>query len=268
MNIGPHINRNFVKKGDFKAHFEAAKFNHEYRTFQLFVAHPKNKVIILKEPDIAFLKGISEAYFICAHSSYVAQPWKGNYEFNLEELTTCKAAGIKGLIIHLPKDKDIDEIIEILENMKTPGVRIYLETPAVIKSNYDTPQKINALFDKLRAIDPNLDYFGICIDTAHLHTNGIPLRTYENMRTYIDGLNIPLKCLMFHLNDSERELGKGPDSHAVLCRGKIWGGIDKKVSGLKVLLDFIKLNQLPTILERDENELINVDFNTIAEFSK
>jgi endonuclease IV len=201
---------------------------------------------------------LSETYTIIAHNCYVSQPWSGNVEFILEQLEVCRRCGIVGFVLHLPKK--CDNILPILAKMIVPGVKIYLETPAVIDSNYDTPEKINNLFGLIRQIDPHLTHFGICIDTAHLHVNGIILKSAKNMNDYLDGLQVPIENIMFHLNDSENALHVGPDKHAALLKGKIWAG-DR--SGLDAILRFIKTNNIPTILERDSNELYNHDFTII-----
>lgn len=270
MSIGPHINRNFVEKGTILENIKKclSLIPENVNVISLFVSMPRAKKIIVKESDIKELRELSKQYTIIAHSSYVANPWNGNQEsidFIKHELEVCIECGIKGLVVHLPAS-GLENVMKYIGNFKiSTAIKLYLETPAVIESHFDTPKKINVLFEEIKRIDPNLEYFGICIDTAHLHTNGIVMKTYENMNLYLTSLikYIPIENIMFHLNDSRNELNHGPDKHDALMQGKIWTDTDIKHNGLTCIVEFIRKYNIPTILERDENSLIIDDYKLL-----
>jgi endonuclease IV len=156
-------------------------------------------------------------------------------------------------------------------NTTTPT--IYLETPAIISmwANYDTGQKLSNLFHIINSIQIKLQKshpFGLCIDTAHIWTSGNDISTYEGANRWFSELMdmpyIPYDKLIIHLNDSERDLGCGPDKHASLTKGKIWGAYktreELKKSGLFFILEFAKEHNIPIILERNNKEMLKDDY--------
>ena len=271
MEIGPHVNRSFAKTGSsITKHIIAARKQfydfHICNLFSIFVSSPKQKRIIMKDEDCAELAAYikSQNITVIAHSTYASSPWKGekvNIDFIRAEVKACEMSSIHGLVVHLPK-APMETVIQYVNDLIVEGtsVRIYLETPATVRPYcyFDTPDKINKLFASL-----DFKHFGICIDTAHLHTNGVALTTAADMKAYLQLINknIPL---MFHLNDSERKLGTGPDSHAALCKGHIW---QHDNTGLIELIKYATENCRPIILERDENLLYESDFKIITDIT-
>jgi hypothetical protein len=155
-----------------------------------------------------------------------------------------------------------------VDGLPAPRPLIYLETPAVTppKTYYETPQKLAALFREIRsAVDPELDDFGLCVDTAHLWTSGVDLRTYEAAEAWLAGLEavanvIPPDRIIFHLNDSARPLGVGPDMHAGLGLGKMWAGVPPESSGLAAFVDYARRHDTVVILERKPKEALASDY--------
>ena len=155
-------------------------------------------------------------------------------------------------------------------------VRIYLETPAMIKKNnsYSESRDLLKLFALIRKFDPNMDYFGLCIDSAHLWTAGVSMQSYEEADTYLKSFEehsiLPPSCIMFHLNDSERTFGHGPDSHAPLCLGHIWEKYRStlKHSGIAAIVDFAKRHDSCVILERHSDiNLLKNDYEILNELT-
>jgi endonuclease IV len=246
----------------------------------LFVGGPHNRKIILSAPEIIEMRDFIEAsgQAVIAHSSYTAVPWRGDPDaakFIREEAAVCQAAGIAGLVVHLPKMpvKNVLPYIPRLLNPEAPTVRIFLEIPAVRprESFYETPEKISALFKGLRAdIDPELRHFGLCVDTAHLWTCGVPLQSYAEADGWLTELEmtsaiIPHEVVMIHLNDSLRALGVGPDAHAALTHGRIWEEYQNRItdSGLAAFTDYAQRHNTITIIERKPKELITSDFHIL-----
>lgn len=139
-------------------------------------------------------------------------------------------------------------------------VRLYLEVPAVLPKNshYETPAKLRVLFEGIRKwVDPHLQYFGLCIDTAHIWASGADIASFEDASAWLAELEalhwlIPPRAIIFHLNDNVHPLGSGKDEHDCLLMGAIWGKyhLCPEKSGLAAFLDYSRRHSIPTILER------------------
>ncbi len=288
MSFGPHVNRYYAQgpRPGMVEHLEVARREASTEagftamSAAMFVGGPKNREITLQPEERAPLREYIKRTGICviAHSSYSAQPWRGDPDaarFIREELRVCQEAGIMGLVVHLPKlpVENVMRYIGRLHTFDAPNVRVYLETPAVrpTESYYETPEKLAALFTAIRQdLDPNLDRFGLCIDSAHLWTCGVDLQSYEAADAWLHGLEavsdiIPHAAIMVHLNDSERPRGVGPDMHAGLAKGKIWDGYQDSLSasGLAAFTDYAQRHETPVILERKPREALKHDYLTL-----
>ena len=284
MLAGAHINRYHAQGGrpSMVAHIAAAceeaaaEAGFELKAAAIFVGGPKSRTITLTVEE----RGALRAYVartglrVIAHSSYGAQPWRGDPSaaaYIREELGVCQEAGISGLVVHLPK-LPASEVVRYagrLLNRGAPDVRIYLETPAVrpADSLYETPAKLASLFRAIRAVDPDLAHFGLCVDSAHLWTCGVDLQSYEAADGWLRELEavseaIPHDVVMLHLNDSARARGVGPDTHAALAAGKIWEGYRARLgaSGLAAFVAYALRHSTPAILERKPKEALKNDY--------
>lgn len=271
--FGPHVNRCYAsgKRPDIVEHItiamkEEEKTGVKIKAVSIFVGGPKNKTITLKHAERESLRGFiaENGIVVIAHSAYSAYPWRGDeasMAYIRNEQEVCQQAGISGLVVHLPKlpAEEVVKHIKSILNPNTPDVTLYLETPAVkpSESYYESPDKLNALFAEL-----NNPRIGLCIDTAHLWTCGVPLRTKKEAMVWL-ALLAPVK-MMFHLNDSLRERGVGPDTHAPLMKGKIWGDIEYSESGLSVFISFIRDHNIPCIFERNDPSTLIGDYMILA----
>ena len=291
MLAGAHINRYHAQGGrpSMVAHIAAAceeaaaEAGFELKAAAIFVGGPKSRTITLTVEE----RGALRAYVartglrVIAHSSYGAQPWRGDPSaaaYIREELGVCQEAGISGLVVHLPK-LPASEVVRYagrLLNRGAPDVRIYLETPAVrpADSLYETPAKLASLFRAIRAVDPDLAHFGLCVDSAHLWTCGVDLQSYDAAAEWFDRLEavagvIPPAAVAIHFNDSLRPRGVGPDAHAGLARGKIWGGYRDRLgeSGIAAVVDYAHRHGTPTILERKPKEALKSDYLILRELA-
>uniref|UniRef100_A0A6C0I2U3 Xylose isomerase-like TIM barrel domain-containing protein n=1 Tax=viral metagenome TaxID=1070528 RepID=A0A6C0I2U3_9ZZZZ len=296
--LGNHINRDtrhlsitsYIKEtiSDYHAH------SLNMSTAAIFVSNPRGLQIILKDEEGEELKQFinKSKMSIIAHSSYVAFLWtkektkEATYlKFVLKELAVCKEYNISGLVIHLPKEgilkqkyiqkimyKLINAIVAINASTTTTLPIIYLETPAIIPmyANYDTADKLSRLFHIIHKLGGGIgsNLFGLCIDTAHIWTSGNDISTYDGAKRWftelMDAPYIPHDKIIIHLNDSERELGHGPDKHASLTKGKIWEKYQTrgqlKTSGLFFIMEFAKKYNIPLILERRNKEMLAYDY--------
>jgi endonuclease IV len=290
--FGPHVNRSAKEPGGgggMAAHVEAARrvalaAGVRMQAAALFVGPPRSLRVTLAAAEAAELAAYLRRTGVraVAHSAYVAAPWGGSADAARHiraELAACDAAGVEGLVVHLPKlpVADVLQFAARLLNPDAPNVRVFLETPAVrpSESHYETPEKLEALFRGLRAlVDPRLDRFGLCVDTAHLWTCGVDVRSREAAAAWLGGLEavaetIPPDRVMLHLNDSARPRGVGPDTHAPLAGGQIWGDLrgDLAASGLAAFVDYATRHDTLTILERAKSDDLPGDYHILRDLA-
>ncbi len=280
MRIGPHIDRVYSKKKNANMLdniIEAIKYtkdcaNFDITAISIFVAGPRSYSINIDDIEAEEIRKLFLDIYV--HNTYISHPWNNKISAIHSihnQMNICKKMNANGFIIHLPKDS-IDNIIKVLPKLYIPDslTRIYLEIPALKPSNalFHKPKNINELFIRIRnEVDPNLDYFGLCIDTAHLWSSGVDLSDYKSAETWINELDLDPKCLLIHCNDNDKELGQSPDIHSSLTHGKIWNNYKDNLleSGLYAILKFAKLNNVPVILERHPMELLFNDYVIIQQ---
>ena len=288
--MGAHINRVHAtgKRPSIAAHIEAARREAEHEAgvrltaASIFVGGPKDRRITLGEAEGLELREYIErtGIRVVAHSAYSAVPWRGDPDaarFIREEAATCQAAGIGGLVVHLPK-APVEQVMRYLPRLYNPAaadVRVYFETPAVVsrESYYETPEKLAELFRAIREqLDPELGHFGLCVDTAHLWTSNIDLQSYAAASDWFSRLEavagvIPHSCVICHLNDSQKPRGVGPDAHAPLAQGEIWEGYRGRIgeSGLAAITDYAQRHDTTIILERKPREALKGDYLILRE---
>lgn len=241
----------------------ARENNVQLRAAQIFVAGPRQRRMSLGDEEAAGLRRLvaDTGLAIFAHGTYLDSPWTGDAHaahFIREELQKCEQAGLRGLVVHVGKPSP-EEIAPYLPRLMGPGPRVYLEMAAVkpSNSNYETPEKLDRLLQTLRRVaDPQLESFGVCIDTAHLWSCGVDLSSYDAAQAWLDRLTVPGAALLFHLNDSRDERGSGKDHHAPLLAGKLWGEYRDRprASGLAAFVEYALQHDIPTILERSGNQ--------------
>lgn len=302
MKFGIHVNRDdrhlSITKYIMNSIMRASAYNLTINIVAIFISNPRGLQIILKDEEQLELKQYIEINkcSVIAHSSYVAYLWnKDNsdkyIDFVLKEYNICKQTGINGLVVHLPKESILKKkpikntIKKLLNSIKATNLDpnpkdnnfsplIYLETPAITPmwANYDTPEKLSQLFYVINKIDHN-HLFGLCIDTAHIWTSGNDISTYNGAKRWFTALLEapyipPPNKILIHLNDSARELGRGPDKHAALTHGHIWGAYKSrneiKKSGLYFILEFSKKYNIPIIIERGDNDTIIEDYKVLS----
>lgn len=287
--VGAHVSRYHARgRASIAQHIEAARKEAArdggaaLGVVAIFVGGPRDRTIILGEEEAAELRRYSAAtgVRVVAHSAYSAYPWKGDpsaAQHIRAELEACQLAGIGGLVVHLPK-LPLTTVRKYLPRLVSAaqGVPVYLETPAVkpTESYYETPAKLAALVAVIQEIDPKLTHFGICVDTAHLWTCGVDLESHEAAAAWFGDFEarlgdlLPAGRVLIHLNDSARLRGVGPDTHAPLLAGKIWGaygegGAPLERSGLAAVVDFARRHSVPLILERAPKEALASDYRIL-----
>jgi len=332
IQFGIHVNRennsdkktNSITKCIQNSILHASAYNLNMNIVSIFISNPRGLQIILKDDELMeFQQWVQSNHFlVVAHSSYVAYLWNKDdpdkyIDFVLKEYNVCKQCGIKGLVVHLPKESILkkkhikqtflklslfikkeksdvlggmlvdntskiwyvrqepeNKIINGGDSGDSTSPSIYLETPAITPmwANYDTPKKLSKLFHIIHKIDKDHP-FGLCIDTAHIWTSGNNISTYNGAKRWFTELMYapyipPPNRILIHLNDSARELGRGPDKHAPLTHGYIWGEYktrnELKKSGLYFILQFSEKYNIPIILERGDKNMLIEDYKILS----
>lgn len=283
LKIGNHVNK--TKKTMTKSIESMMKETNDLKcpmnTCAIFVIGPHKATDKLNENEYESIVNLGLDIYV--HNAYTISPWKGNpYQLNLlkEEIVICDKIGACGLIIHFPVNT-LDNVISIIQtifyesivkNTTSSKLKIYFEIPAVKKENaiFSNFIVLNQLFNALRNVDPNLDRFGLCIDTAHLWSTDVDLSTYDLMKNWINGLNIPPQNLMVHLNDNVKKLGVCPDNHTNITKGEIWKNYDEtniEQSGLYFLVKHCISLSIPMILERKYDSNLLDEYQLIYKIS-
>ncbi len=287
--FGPHVNRVYAKRRrgvrpSITEHIRiavanAATAHFTPRAVQIFVGNPHRRVITLTPEEASELKAyIHETkLWTVAHGSYLDSPWKGNAAATAHidaEMGTCVSAGINGLVIHLGRPDHTAVVATLpLPRPEWKTARLYLETPHVKPkhSHYSHPSDYGALFRTIRAeVDPELQHYGLCIDTAHLWSCGVDIRARGAAEQWLQGLDaiahiVPPAALLFHLNDSLDALGSGVDHHAPLGEGVMWSGIDANESGMAAFVEYAVRRGIPAILERKPPSKLLDDYRVLNE---
>jgi endonuclease IV len=179
----------------------------------------------------------------------------------LDQMNACKEIGAWGLVVHITKIhyKTAEAVMSILKPLiKDLGVKFVIEMVASKSDEeltYETPEKINRLTD---LIGPD-DWWGWCVDTAHLWGAGVNIRKYADMKKWLGKLKSPI-C-MFHLNGSSSSLGSGKDKHEIAGGPDdlIWGSTNYDSSGVMAVVEYAKLHKIPIICEINRGSEENVN---------
>ena len=262
--------------------------------FQVFLAGPRTLDFTVDKAEAADLRALLGAgagegspLWGVAHGTYMDVPWDTESKshayrcgFIRAEVERAFEAGLAGVVIHLgipgpdkvaaalpwiyPAALGGVRVCDVLRGAASapagrPLPRVYLEVPHVLPANshYETPEKLAALFRKLREVDANLAITGLCIDTAHLWACGADISTYEKGKDWVDRLAavhdvILPEAIIFHLNDNRNPRGSGKDEHDPLLHGAIWGAFQQTPaeSGLAAFVEYARRFNIPTVLER------------------
>lgn len=237
---------------------------------------------------------------LLSHCSYLAAPWQGKAfpaALIRAERRVAAVAGCEGVVVHLGRPEPgvvcriLPELLATRPSRIARGFepdgdlpRILLEPSGHLReasSCYHAPSHLEELLRRIReGPDPSLSQTGLCVDTAHLWSNGVDISGRDAAGAWTSAFSEALDthavgdrggwdptCLALHLNDSGDELGGGRDRHARLCGGSIWGGRRESL-GRSGLIPFLQLAQdrgSVTILERHPREDIERDFEVLAD---
>lgn len=277
MSLGFHVckGETFAKSLADTIGTVRKEYSMNIQSAQIFVVNPRSAKDLITDDDAKMIKKLTDdGLRLIAHGCYIAHPFgeKSAQSIHIirRELAQCNKIGAEGFVVHLPR-RSADRIEEIYPQLYAArgSTKIYLEIESMKASEhtYETPAKLEVLFKKLMKIDPDV---GLCIDSAHLWSSGVDNREYSAVKEWTSAVDaIGIRHKMFHLNDSNRLRGSGQDNHHRLTHGNIWrefnmdtGKRDIRESGLSAYLEWIVRENMPVILERDE-EGLEMDFSVL-----
>ncbi|RPI04579.1 MAG: deoxyribonuclease IV [Ignavibacteriae bacterium] len=220
------------------------------------------------------LQAKSNIHPVMAHDTYLINLCAVNKEILeksrktlKDEFERCEQLGIEYLNFHPGSHMGQGELagIELIaeslnlihEQTKEFKVKSVLETTA------GQGTAMGHRFEQLRAIIDRVeekDRMAVCIDTCHIFAAGYPINTESGWeKTFnefddIVGLN---RLVAFHVNDSKRELGSHIDRHEHIGKGNI--GLE----GFRLLMNDIRFDQIPKILETPKGEEMREDVENL-----
>lgn len=266
MQVGYHVDRK-EEKNAAHAIDNACKAIITYGftpSLQIFLTNPRRGGALFDDNELASIKETINKHnaSMYVHGAYIDIPWKKSpYAINniVKEMKMSKECGALGVVIHLSKDAHGGNLAWVLDQINNhihdDSVILFLEinTAKSSKFTFETPEKILELMSSVSKLKLNYQV-GLCIDTAHLFSCGTSLTYTSEVNIWFNTLmksigDIPL---LLHLNDSASTLGSGKDRHEKLCQGTIWNATDDDC-GLKTVLEWTQLYNVPIILERDSN---------------
>lgn len=178
------------------------------------------------------------------------------------QLISCQKANAWGLVLHITKVfPDVAaRVMKVLKpTVKKSKICLLLEmvsNKADPDKTYETPEKI----DNLTTLIGAEDWWGWCVDTAHLWGAGFDCSSYEAMHSWLEALTYKDRIKMFHLNGSSAIKGSGADKHEIAFGpdDKIWNGIDPNESGVRAIVEFAYKRNIPLICEINRGSEKNV----------
>ena len=271
MLLGIHVSKNCkISKDKSKTISEAIIRDVEkygINCVQIFTHGPQN----FKENNLDYeeIKKCCNDINIYSHSAYLSvgiwniKSKEDKTQINLlkAQLMAIKKCGGNKVVLHISKKSPevISNIMNIIKPiMKQTKTKLLLEmiaSKADKNLTYETPEKINNLIEQISKLTndkPNKsNWYGFCIDTAHIYTSGVDISTYEKMQTWFENLKYPHMIDMIHLNGSYSIMGSGKDKHCIplIDDDKIWGKIEPKNSGVLSIVKFCIKYNLPMICE-------------------
>jgi len=167
----------------------------------------------------------------------------------IAELKVASELGVKGSIIHLGSFKE-NKTSEKYKTLITHIKEILDQTPPdtfFIAENAGN-RKIGQSLDELASIvnDVNNPRMKICLDTCHLFSAGIDLRSKNKLNAFLVEFDKKIgldKLAVWHLNDSRDPFATNRDRHENIGKGSI--GLEE----FRIILNHPNLQHLPFIIE-------------------
>lgn len=212
---------------------------------------------------------------VVVHASYLinmASPKEGLWEKSIagfaDELERCAALEIPYLVVHPGSHTGSGEeagllrigaaLTRVLEAGVAEGVTVLLEITAgqgtALGYRFEHLARLIELVSHRERVQ-------VCIDTCHLFAAGYDLRTpetYEATFATCERL-LGTRCIkVFHLNDSQKELGSRTDRHDHIGKGCLG------TEPFRMLVNDPRFRDIPMILETPKGEDLAEDIENLA----
>lgn len=225
----------------------------------------------IKKENISLFKNTwkeSKVKEVVAHIPYLVNLVSENIEVKeksiermTKEIERANILGVKYLVLHpgsigkQNKEKAIEILKEsfdkVFKKVKPENTKILIETMAGQGSYLGASFKEVA---EILSILNNDNYFGVCLDSAHIFASGYDIRDKEAYEKTFKEFekNLSIKRInAIHLNDSKAELGSNKDRHEHIGKGKI--GIEF----FRLLVNDKRFISIPKILETPETDTMS-----------
>lgn len=169
-------------------------------------------------------------------ASSTPQFWELSIQALVDAILTGREIGAQAVVTHVGSPKDegfkvgleraheaLRRVCATLDRYDPDGARLCLEFSA------GTGSHIGKTFEELQTLlEPFEKYnFGVTLDTAHMFTSGVELRTSAALDELVVTIEKTIgfeRVEFIHLNDSKAPLGSGVDRHEDIGEGEI--GLD------------------------------------------
>lgn len=279
MSIGPHLSHDncqeITGKKTFGDGVVALRNDFGSRVFQIFDSVPQTSAPANLNDQNMKRPALEGSLFV-VHANYLCHFTEKSIRKCEEQYTRSARNGADAVVFHLGNAhydatlKHCSSLLRLARAMAKPP-KIILELNPILRrdylepgvsSNFDTAAKLEHLCnDLLNQTGAPRSLFGVCIDTAHLWSYGVDIRTAHDMGRWLDGFKDPTWVSLIHLNDSASVLG-GPDVHAPIGRGQMWNfgpkwdydffSVKSEQCGFHAILKFAKKHGIDSILERSQ----------------
>lgn len=211
---------------------------------------------------------------VVAHDSYLINLassddalWEKSIAAFREELERCELLGIPYLVTHpgsygeAGEEVGIRRVAEALNRLHNdlPGYQV--KTLLEVTAGQGT--SLGYRFEQLAAITERVrepERVAYCFDTCHVFAAGYELRTPEGYAATMEEFDRVLgldRLLVFHLNDSKRDLGSRIDRHEHIGKGMI--GLD----GFRHLVNDPRFREHPGLLETEKSPDLHEDVENL-----
>lgn len=266
----------------------AADYDFKQSAAQVFFTGPRGATPVLKPADEPALKTYlaETGLVLLVHGAYIDVYWSERADVarravaNIRrELAMCARVGARGLVVHLPQDTVSRATTGLSAIFAAPmrGAILYLENPGNGHPSkgddprgFETPAKLARLLTAVRAeLSPEAyEHIGLCVDTAHLWSSGVDLRSRGAARAWLRefeevraAAKLPPSRLMFHFNDSRTPLDSGNDQHAPFGEGQIWGSdAGEDLEGYTEFVAYAVQHEIPAVFERSPKYTLDADY--------
>lgn len=212
---------------------------------------------------------------LVAHDSYLinlASPsdelWEKSIGAFRDELERCAALGIPYLVTHPGAHtgsgeeaglrREAEALNRIFAEGAGPGVTVLLETTAGQGSALGYRFEHLA---RLIELSEQPERLAVCVDTCHILAAGYDIRTPEAYAATFEEFDRVVgvaRIRVFHVNDSQKDLGSRVDRHAHIGAGCVG------VEGFRALVNDPRFAEVPMILETPKGDDLAEDIANLA----